>query len=95
MPAAFTSTNPVTVGSATKKPHYDAVFDNTLALKQGDVARNQERLAAIATPALSNAGDAVVHFNSTRKLLEASLNGGRYRAIGDATADPLFVALCY
>lgn len=30
---AFNSTNPVTVGAATKKDHYDRVFDNTLLLK--------------------------------------------------------------
>ncbi len=29
---AFNKTNPISVGDATKKSHYDRVFDNTLAL---------------------------------------------------------------
>lgn len=36
--ATFNGTNVVTVGNATKKSHYDQVFDNILAIKQGDQA---------------------------------------------------------
>ncbi|MGE0463900.1 MAG: hypothetical protein AB7Q16_21245 [Vicinamibacterales bacterium] len=35
---AYNATNPVTVGAATKKDHYDRVFDNTLALYGGAMA---------------------------------------------------------
>lgn len=35
---AFNATNPVTVGLATKKDHYDRAFDNTIALREGGVA---------------------------------------------------------
>jgi hypothetical protein len=32
---AFNTSNPVIIGRATRKSHYDRVFDNTLALKEG------------------------------------------------------------
>lgn len=35
---AYNGTNPVTVGSSTKKDHYDRVFDNTVALRAGEIA---------------------------------------------------------
>lgn len=34
----FNSTNPVVVGAATKKGDYDRVFDNTVALRAGEIA---------------------------------------------------------
>ena len=35
---AYNGTNPVVVGAATKKDHYDRVFDNTAALRTGAFA---------------------------------------------------------
>lgn len=35
---AFNAVNPVTVGLATKKDHYDRVFDNTIELRGGGIA---------------------------------------------------------
>lgn len=32
---AYNAVNPVTVGAATKKDHYDRVFDNTVAIYAG------------------------------------------------------------
>lgn len=38
MPATWNATNPVTVGAATKKDHYDRAFDNLLVLREGGLA---------------------------------------------------------
>lgn len=37
---AITETNPVVVGYDTEKPHFDTVFDNTVALKQAGTERD-------------------------------------------------------
>ncbi len=42
----FTAVNPVTSGNFTRKSDYDAIFENTLALKQGDQALDFLRLNA-------------------------------------------------
>jgi hypothetical protein len=96
MPAAiFTTTNPVSVGQTTKKSQFDKVFENTKAIKQGDVACDLERLALAALPATAGSNEVVVAGDATTKQLLVSVDGGKFRPIGDASCDPLFVALCY
>ena len=61
---AFNATNPVLVGGATKKDHYDRVFDNTLALRTGEMALTgqvvDDFLFASSTTQLSRRGMADV-----------------------------------
>lgn len=79
--ATFNGTNPVTVGSATKKDHYDRAFDNAVALKEGDAVRDKETLDGIPTaaePAVSPAGDARLYYNSDDDEIKLSKNAGAY-----------------
>lgn len=42
--STFTTVNPVSSGNFSRKSDFDAVFDNTLAIKQGDIALDFLRL---------------------------------------------------
>lgn len=44
---AFNAVNPVSVGLATKKDHYDRVFDNTLELRTGGLSIASQALGAV------------------------------------------------
>lgn len=80
--AVFNAVNPVNVGVATKKDHFDRVFDNTLALQEGSVALTKVTIdGAAVDPALSPAGDAVLYFNSTANELRLSRSGGAYASV--------------
>lgn len=46
---SYNATNPVTVGSATKKDHFDRAFENALAIKQGDTPLDVAAITGLLT----------------------------------------------
>lgn len=81
--AVFNAIDPVVVGLSTKADHYHRVFDNTVALQQGNVALAQVMLdGAAADPAVAPAGDAVIYYNTTDNEARISKNGATYESLG-------------
>jgi hypothetical protein len=60
---AFNTSNPTVVGNSTRKSHYDRVFDNTIAIKEGRIQHelgghwatkmDDTSLVAIAEPVIA------------------------------------------
>src|SRR5688572_26152747 len=62
----FNATNPVSVGQATKKSHYDRLWDNVMAIKQGDAPLNWLRVSSSGDTA--SGGHYIGGINSTAFL---------------------------
>jgi hypothetical protein len=83
--SVFSSVNAVSVGLATKKDHYDRVFENSLSLQEGSVALTQAKLDGLASnPSAAPAGDAVLVYRSDLDQLLASQSGSDYFTLGAA-----------
>lgn len=52
----FNGSNTVSVGNATKKEHFDQLFDNIMALKQGDQAFDKVGTTGLVTVTLTTSG---------------------------------------
>lgn len=91
MPSPFNSVNPVSVGLATKKSHYDRAFNNTLALQEGSKEVEMLTINGVTVdPAVAPSGDARIAYRSDRNEIRMSRNGAAYEPLGDLIHDKLY-----
>ncbi|MDP1570333.1 MAG: hypothetical protein Q8L86_10040 [Vicinamibacterales bacterium] len=92
--ADFNATNPVTVGAATRKSHYDRSFNNTLALREGSVALDMVTLDDNAAADVAPANEARVRYHEANGQLELSKNGGGYQGLA-STGKAIAMAIVF
>lgn len=85
---SWNGTNPVTVGAATKKDHYDRVFDNASELRTGGIAMTSQA-----------AGDIVYAISATQLGRLASVAAGQVLVSGASapswSATPVLTAVVF